>query len=65
VTGGLIQLGTAMSQTNLRTSASLKVTRQVLDSTRLQGQQALKLIQAAAAPPAAADGRGSLVNTYA
>jgi len=63
--GGLAALGSAMSHAELKSNASVKVAKQVLDSTRLQGQQALKLIASAAAPPAPTAARGTLVNTYA
>ncbi len=48
-------------------NASVAVAKKSLQSTRMQGQQALKLIDAAVdgAPRPAGDGRGTLVNTYA
>ncbi len=48
-------------------TASVAVAKKSLQSTRLQGQQALKLIDSAvdAPPRAAGDGRGTRVSTYA
>ena len=61
----IARTGTAMTQGQLRSEASVSVAKQMLDGTRLQGQQALKLIASAAAPPAPQDGRGLIVSTYA
>ena len=54
-----------MTAGEIRTAASVGVARKMLDSTRMQGQQALKLIESAAAPPLPQDGRGLIVSAYA
>ncbi len=57
----------AMQQQTTRDAASVMVASKPLRNTRLQGQQALKLIESAvdAPPKAAGDGGGTLVSTYA
>jgi hypothetical protein len=57
-------LGTAMSQAETSTRAAVAVAGKALANTKLQGQQALKLIQSAAAV-ANASSSGHTLSVYA
>ena len=62
---GIAASHSALSQAGAVAAYSTSIAHKALDQQKLQGEAAVRLIEAATVPPPGPAGQGSLVNLYA